>query len=401
MIEDKLTMQNLKDIDIKNKRVLIREDLNVPIHNGEITNDTRIKVALPTIEYALKQNAAVIVLSHLGRPKEGEPDARFSLEPVAKNLSALLNKDVRFVTDWLDGVDIQPGEIVLCENVRFNVGEKQNDETLSKKMARLCDVFVMDAFATAHRAHASTYGVAQFSPIACAGPLLIKELENLGRAIQGPKKPVLAIVGGAKISSKLVLLKQLLDKVDQLVVGGGIANTFLAAKGLNIGQSLHETDLIPEAQQIIQLALEKNVDLPLPMDVIVAKEFSETAKAEIKNVNDVANDDIILDVGPRTALKFAEMASLAKTIIWNGPLGVFEYEAFSNGTLALAHAIAYSEAFSLAGGGDTIAAIDQFNLASKISYISSGGGAFLSVCEGKTLPAVAMLEQRNQTHVNA
>lgn len=386
-------MLKLTDISLENQRVLIREDLNVPIENGKITSEARILAALPTIEYCLQKNARVLILSHLGRPTEGHYEEKYSLEPVAEQLEHLLGQPVRFVRDWLDGADIPTDEIVVLENVRFNVGEKNNDPRLAEQMAQLCDVFVMDAFATAHRREASTYGVAEFAPIACAGPLLIKEIEAINQVLKNPKSPSIAIVGGSKVSSKLVLLKSLLKIVDQLIVGGGIANTFIAAEGYSVGASLYERDLIPAAQELIQLAQEKGANIPIPTDVIVAKKFARDAEPILKNVNDIAADDLILDIGPITAQQFAQQLSQAGTIIWNGPVGVFEWDAFAGGTETLAHAIANSHGFSIAGGGDTLAAIEKFGIEDRLSYISTGGGAFLELLEGKKLPAIEVLER--------
>lgn len=386
-------LKTLKDLDLNNKRVMIREDFNVPIENGKITNDRRIQAALPTIQYALQRNAKVILLSHLDRPEEGKYDPNLSLQLVAERLSKLLNKPVKFLKNWLDGIEINAGEIVLCENVRFNVGEKKNSPELAKKMAALCDIFVMDAFGTAHRAEASTTGVAEYAPIACAGPLLISELEALNKALKDPKKPLLAIVGGSKVSTKLQVLENLIHKVDQLIVGGGIANTFIAANGFNVGKSLYEPDLIPKAKELMQIAQQRGATIPIAKDVVVAKEFSKDAKAEIKLVNDIAADDMILDIGPNSIMELKMIIPAAKTIIWNGPVGVFEFEQFAKGTEAIAKTIANSDAFSLAGGGDTIAAIDKFNIADKISYISTGGGAFLEFIEGKKLPAIDVLQR--------
>lgn len=386
-----MLIRNNPDIDIKNKRLLIREDLNVPMKNGQITNDKRLHAVLPTVQQALIQGAAVILMSHLGRPKEGQPDEQYSLAPVAKRLSELLKQSVRFEKDWLEGLDIQPGEVVLVENVRFLKGEKANDSALAEKMAAQCDIFVMDAFATAHRAHASTTGVAKAAKKAYAGPLLLAELEALSKALEKPKKPVVAIVGGAKVSTKLPVLRSLLEKVDVLIVGGGIANTFLLASGYKVGKSLVEDDQLVVAKALLALAEKRGVALPLPTDVRVAKAFSEQASATVKLLADVSDDDMILDVGPKTADSYASLLQQAGTILWNGPVGVFEFPAFAQGTESLAKAIANSKAFSLAGGGDTLAAIDQFGVADKISYISTGGGAFLEFVEGKTLPGVEAL----------
>jgi phosphoglycerate kinase len=386
-----MSYQKLSQINLHNKRVLIREDFNVPIHDGKITDDTRLRAALPTITYALSQNAAVILISHLGRPTESVFDAQFSLQPIAEKLSTLLSKPVRFIPDWIDGIKINPGEIVLCENVRFLKGEKACDETLSKKMASLCDVFVMDAFATAHRAESSTAGVAKYAKKSCAGLLLDAELMALSKALTHPEKPIVAIVGGSKVSTKMVVLDALLDKVDTLIVGGGIANTLLAAKNFPVGTSLIEKDWIDPAKKLLEKAALKNVAIPLPVDVVVAKTFSADATAEIKLIDAVASDDMILDVGPQTASHYAQIMQQAKTIVWNGPVGVFEFPAFAAGTKALADAIVHSQAFSIAGGGDTLSAIAQFGVQDKISYLSTGGGAFLEFMEGKKLPGVEAL----------
>jgi len=373
------------DLDLSSKRVLIREDLNVPIRDGMVTSDARIQAALPTLQRALAENAAVLVMSHLGRPTEGEPSVEFSLQPVADRLAELLDTDVRLVKDWIDGVDVAAGEIVLLE--------KACDDGLAKRMARLCDVFVMDAFGTAHRAQASTFGVAKFAPVACAGPLLTAELEALGKALDNPSRPIVAIVGGSKVSTKLNVLDELCGIVDQLIVGGGIANTFIAAAGHNVGKSLYEADMLKTAAA---LAAQKAgaASIPMPTDVVVADEFSADAIATIRSVSDVSDNEFILDLGPETSAAFAEILSGAGTIIWNGPVGVFEFDQFGEGTRALAEAIAASDAFSVAGGGDTLAAIDKYGVADGISYISTGGGAFLEFVEGKKLPAVDILEQR-------
>jgi len=388
------TVKKMLDIDLKGKRVLIRQDLNVPMKDGKITEDTRIRASIPALQQALAAGAAVIVLSHLGKPTEGLIEAKFSLEPVAKRMSELLGKPVRFETNWLDGVNVNPGEVVLCENVRFNKGEKKNNDELAQKMANLADVFVMDAFATAHRAEASTHGVAKFAKIACAGPLLVAELEALGKALEKPEHPLLAIVGGSKVSTKVQVLETLLNKVDQLIVGGGIANTFIAAAGYNVGKSLCEADFISKAKELIALAKQRGAEIPIPTDVVVAKEITETAVATVKKVNEIAADEMILDIGPETSKKLAEIIAKAKTIVWNGPVGVFEMDQFAAGTKAITEAIARSGAFSIAGGGDTLAAIDKFKVADKISYISTGGGAFLEFLQGDKLPAVTILEER-------
>jgi len=384
-----LRMENL---DLAGKRVMIREDLNVPVSNGRVTSDARIRAALPTIRLALEKGAAVILLSHLGRPVEGEPDPSFTMLPVADRLGELLGREVRLEADWLEGVALAPGEVVLCENVRFNNGEKSNDEALARKMASLCDVFVMDAFGTSHRAQASTEGVTRFAPVACAGPLLSRELDALRQGLQDPVRPMLAIVGGSKVSTKLTVLDSLLDKVDELIVGGGIANTFIAASGHEVGKSLYEPDLIHEAQLLIQKAHAGGGSIPIPKDVVVARAFSENAEPLVRNVDEVGHDEMILDIGPLTAIEYSEIISGAGTIIWNGPVGVFEFRHFAAGTRALAEAIERSSAYSIAGGGDTLAAIDQFGVTDDISYISTGGGAFLEFVEGKILPAVAALE---------
>ena len=390
-----MSFQRMVDLDLSGKRVLIRQDLNVPVKNGKVTSDLRIQASVPTIEKALAAGAAVMLLSHLGRPVEGQYDEASSLKPVAERLSTLLGKPVRLEKDWLDGIVIAPGEVVLCENVRFNVGEEKNSDELGKKMAALCDVFVMDAFGTAHRAQASTHSVAKFAPIVCAGPLLASELDALGKALETPAKPLVAIVGGSKVSTKLTVLKSLSEKVDQLIVGGGIANTFIAAAGFPVGKSLYEADLIEEAQRLIAAAKQAGSDIPIPVDVVCAKEFSETATATIKKVEDVEADDLILDIGPDTAKQYAELIKSAGTIVWNGPVGVFEIEQFSHGTQSLATAIAQSSAFSIAGGGDTLAAIDKYGINDQVSYTSTGGGAFLEFLEGKELPAVAILKSRH------
>lgn len=384
-----MAIKKMTDLNLAGKRVLIRQDLNVPVNNGVISSDARIRASLPTIQAAVGAGAKVMLMSHLGRPEEGVYDEAASLKPVAERLSELLGQPVRLVKDYLDGVEVADGEVVLFENVRFNKGEKKDGDTLSRQYAALCDIYVMDAFGTAHRAQASTHGVARFAPEACAGPLLAAELEALGKALDKPAQPVVAIVGGAKVSTKLDVLNALSETCDQIIVGGGIANTFLAAAGYPVGKSLCEHELLETAKDIAA-----RVSIPLPVDVVVASEFAEGAKATIKNINDVTADDMILDVGPETAAQFAELLKNAKTILWNGPVGVFEFDQFGNGTKVLAHAIADSEAFSLAGGGDTVAAVDKYGVNEKISYISTGGGAFLEFVEGKTLPAVAVLEER-------
>ncbi len=388
-----MTIINMQDVNLAGKRVLIREDLNVPIKDGAVSSDARIRASLATIQQAHAAGAVVIIMSHLGRPNEGQYDKAYSLQPVAEHLSVLLGEFVRLEKNWLDGVDGQVGDIILCENVRFNVGEKANDDVLAKKIAALCDVFVMDAFGTAHRAQASTHGVAMYAPIACAGPLLSTELSALGRALDEPAKPMLAVVGGAKVSSKLTVLDAMLDKVDQLIVGGGIANTFIAAKGYSVGQSLYEPSLVEEAKKLLLKAEKKGANIPIPIDVVCGKSFSEAAEAVVKLVQDIDEDDLILDVGPQTAQRYADMVNAAATIVWNGPLGVFEFEQFSHGTEVLARAIARSEGFSIAGGGDTLAAVDKYKIADKVSYISTGGGAFLEFLEGKELPSVSILKQ--------
>lgn len=384
-----MTVLTMKDLDLTGQRVLIREDLNVPVKDGVVTSDARILAALPTIRLALEKGAAVLVCSHLGRPEEGQFSAENSLAPVAAYLSKALNREVPLVSDYLDGVEVQAGDIVLLENVRFNAGEKKNSDQLAQKYAALCDVFVMDAFGTAHRAQGSTHGVAKFAQVACAGPLLAAELDALGKALGNPVKPMTAIVAGSKVSTKLDVLNSLAVICDQLIVGGGIANTFLAAAGLPVGKSLYEPELVETAKQIAA-----KVSVPLPVDVVVAKAFAADAPATVKAVADVAQDDMILDIGPETAKQFAQLLTSAGTILWNGPVGVFEFDQFGNGTKVLAQAIAQSKAFSIAGGGDTLAAIDKYHVGEQISYISTGGGAFLEFVEGKVLPAVEILQQR-------
>ncbi|WP_137167959.1 phosphoglycerate kinase [Salinimonas lutimaris] len=391
-----MAIPSMQDMALDGQRVLIRQDLNVPVKDGKVTSDARIKASLPTLKTALQSGAAVMVMSHLGRPEEGQPAGEFSLQPVADYLNEQLDVSVRLVKDYLDGVEIEPGELVILENVRFNQGEKKDDEALAKKYAALCDIFVMDAFGTAHRAQASTHGVAKFAPKACAGPLLSAELDALSKALDNPKRPMVAIVGGSKVSTKLTVLKSLAEKVDQLIVGGGIANTFVAAQGHNVGKSLVEMDLVDEAKRLINEAQANGGDIPVPTDVVVGKAFSESTEATLKAVSDVADDDMIFDVGPQTSEALAAILKNAGTIVWNGPVGVFEFDQFAAGTESLANAIAQSDAFSIAGGGDTLAAVDKYEIADKISYISTGGGAFLEFLEGKTLPAVAVLEEKNK-----
>ncbi|WP_257253737.1 MULTISPECIES: phosphoglycerate kinase [unclassified Endozoicomonas] len=387
-----MNVLKMTDLNLTGKRVLIREDLNVPVKDGKVTSDARILASLPTIKRALESGAKVMATSHLGRPTEGEYDEQFSLRPVADYIGELLGREVRLIKDWVDGgFDVADGELVILENVRFNKGEKKDDEALSKKMAALCDVYVMDAFGTAHRAQASTHGVGKFAEIACAGPLLAGELEALGKALGNPERPMCAIVGGSKVSTKLTVLESLSDVCDQLIVGGGIANTFLAAAGHNVGKSLYEEDLIPNAR-----ALMEKVNVPMPVDVICGKKFDENETAVVKRVSEVEDDDMILDVGPQTRKLFNEVLKSSKTILWNGPVGVFEFDQFGEGTRSMSLAIAESDAFSIAGGGDTLAAIDKYGIKDRVSYISTGGGAFLEFVEGKKLPAVAMLEEACQ-----
>jgi phosphoglycerate kinase len=387
----------MQDLNLKGRRVLIREDLNVPVSGSAVTSDARIRAALPTIKLAIDAGARTIILSHLGRPEEGKPAPELSLAPVAARLSELLGRRVPLIGDWLDGVAVEPGAAVLCENVRFNRGEKRDDEALSRRMAALCDVYVMDAFGTAHRAEASTHGVARFAPLACAGPLLVNELVALETALEKPRRPMLAIVAGSKVSTKLTVLEALLGKVDCLIVGGGIANTFLLAQGLPIGRSLAEPDMVDIARRLLEQSAARGVALPLPSDVVVAQELSSTAEADVKPVADVAPEDRILDIGPDSAERFATLIAGAGTVVWNGPVGVFEFDQFGEGTRTLANAIARSRAFSIAGGGDTLAAIEKYGVEDGISYISTGGGAFLEFVEGKTLPAVAVLRARAAT----
>ncbi|MDE2140697.1 MAG: phosphoglycerate kinase [Gammaproteobacteria bacterium] len=385
----------MTDLDLRGKRVLIREDFNVPLdETSRITSDARIRAALPTIQLAFKAGARVMLMSHLGRPKEGEFDAALSLAPVAARLGELLGANVPLAGDWLKGVAVAPGSAVLCENVRFLQGEKKDDERLARKMAALCDIYVMDAFGTAHRAEASTHGVAKYAPIACAGPLLAGELQALARALQNPARPLVAIVAGSKVSTKLTVLDALIKVVDQLVVGGGIANTFIAAAGYKVGKSLHEPDLIPEALRLMETARARKGNIPLPVDVVVARELAASAEADVRKVGEVGADEMILDIGPDTAELYAQLLKQAGTIVWNGPVGVFEFDQFGEGTRAVAEAVAESQAFSIAGGGDTLAALDKYGVAGRISCVSTGGGAFLEFLEGKKLPAVAVLEQR-------
>lgn len=391
-----MSILNMQDLELQGKRVLIREDLNVPVSDGVVTSDARLRASLPTIKLALEKGAAVMVMSHLGRPTEGEFNAEFSMQPVVNYLAKALDCPVRLAGEYLDGVEVAVGEVVVFENVRFNVGEKKNDEALAKKMAALCDVYVMDAFGTAHRAQASTHGVGLHAPIACAGPLLAGELAALGKALDNPARPMVAIVGGSKVSTKLTVLESLSTKVDQLVVGGGIANTFVAAAGHNVGKSLYEADLIDEAKRLVAAAQSGGGDIPVPTDVVVAGEFSPTATATLKDVSAVSDSDMIFDIGPDSAEALAEIIKNAGTVVWNGPVGVFEFDQFGEGTKRIAQAIAESNAFSIAGGGDTLAAVDKYDIADKVSYISTGGGAFLEFLEGKELPAVAMLERRGK-----
>ncbi|MEO3865352.1 phosphoglycerate kinase [Rheinheimera fenheensis] len=389
-----MSVIRMSDLDLNGKRVLIREDLNVPVKNGKVTSDARLKAAIPTIELALSKGAKVMVMSHLGRPEEGVYDAESSLQPVVDYLAQALKAPVRLAADYLNGISVAAGEVVVFENVRFNKGEGKNDDSLAQKLAALCDVFVMDAFGTAHRAQASTHGVAKYAPVACAGPLLVAELDALAAALKSPKRPLVAIVGGSKVSTKLTVLESLSGIVDQLIVGGGIANTFIAASGHNVGKSLYEADLIAEAQRLMAQAKARGGNIPVPTDVVVGQAFSETTPATLKPVSAVAADDMIFDIGPDTTAQLVEILKTAGTIVWNGPVGVFEFDQFAKGTEAIALAIAQSPAFSIAGGGDTLAAIDKYNIADKVSYVSTGGGAFLEFLEGKTLPAVAILEQR-------
>lgn len=390
-----MIVKKMTDLALAGKRVLIREDLNVPLKDGQVADDTRIRACLPTIRAAVGQRARVMLMSHLGRPEEGVPDEKYSLRPVAAHLGRLLGQPVRLIETWLEGVpDLHDGEVVLCENVRFNAGEKKDNDGLARKMAALCDVFVMDAFGTAHRAQASTHGVAKYAAVACAGPLLVAELDALGRALQSPQRPLVAVVGGSKVSTKLVVLESLTSRVDQLIVGGGIANTFMAAAGLPIGKSLAEPDLVATAAQLMQAMTARGASIPIPVDVVCGREFAPNAAAVLKEAQSVAADDMIFDVGPRTAAIFTELLMKAGTIVWNGPVGVFEFDQFGGGTRSLAQAIAASPAFSIAGGGDTLAAVAKYGVGDQISYISTGGGAFLEFLEGRELPAVAILQER-------
>jgi phosphoglycerate kinase len=396
LVESALSLKIIKmqNLDLRDKRVLIREDLNVPIQDGAVSSDARIRAALPTIQAALTARARVLVMSHLGRPEEGRYAEEFSLAPVAKRLSQLLGVPVALKKDWLAGVDVHPGEVVLLENVRFNKGEKKDGEDLARKMAALCDIYVMDAFGTAHRAEASTHGVAKYAPVACAGPLLVSELSALETALEKPARPLLAIVAGSKVSTKLTVLETLLGKVDQLIVGGGITNTFLAALGFNVGKSLYEPAMLDICKRLLEQSGKRGIVIPMPTDVVVATEFSAKAEADVKSVGSVSDDEMILDIGPDSAEALAKLIDSAGTILWNGPVGVFEFEQFGEGTRTLAKAIARSKAFSLAGGGDTLAAIEKYGIEDSISYISTGGGAFLEFVEGKKLPAVEILENR-------
>ncbi|MGB0846658.1 MAG: phosphoglycerate kinase [Thiolinea sp.] len=392
-----MSIIKMTDLDLAGKRVMIREDLNVPVKDGKVTSDARIRASLPTIKQAISAGAKVMLMSHLGRPTEGEPAAEFSLAPVAEHLAGLLGQEVKLVSDYLDAApEIANGEVVLLENVRFNAGEKKNDEALARQYAALCDVYVMDAFGTAHRAQASTHGAGQYAPVACAGPLLAGELDALGKALDNPARPLVALVGGSKVSTKLTVLESLSKVVDQLIVGGGIANTFVAAEGHNVGKSLYEADLVNTCKTLTANAKARGGDIPVPTDVVCGKEFAADAVATTMAVADVADDDMIFDIGPDSAAALAEVIKNAGTIVWNGPVGVFEFDQFGEGTKAISMAIAESAGFSVAGGGDTLAAVDKYGIADKVSYISTGGGAFLEFLEGKKLPAVAMLEARAQ-----
>ena len=393
---ERINMKLLTELPLSGQRVLIRQDLNVPLKEGKITSDKRIRASVPTLQYAIEAGAKVMVMSHLGRPTEGEPDASASLQPVAERLSELLGQPVRLVSNYLEATpDVAEGEVVLLENVRFNKGEKADDETLGKLYASLCDVYAMDAFGTAHRAQASTHSVGVHAPVSCAGPLLAAELDALSAALDNPKRPLVAIVGGSKVSTKLTVLESLADKVDQLIVGGGIANTFIAAVGNEVGKSLYEPDLTSDAVKLMRQAEARGAAIPVPTDVVCATEFSDTAPATTRQAGEVQADELILDIGPETAAAYADMLRDAGTIVWNGPVGVFEMDAFGNGTRVLAEAVAASSAFSIAGGGDTLAAVDKYGIEDQVSYISTGGGAFLEFLEGKTLPAVAMLKARS------
>lgn len=390
-----MSVIKMTDLDLAGKRMLIRQDLNVPVKDGKVTSAKRIEASLPTIKHCVEAGAKVMLMSHLGRPTEGEPAAEFSLQPVADYLTNELGKEVKLITGYLDSApEVADGEVVILENVRFNKGEKKNDEALSKAYAALCDIYVMDAFGTAHRAQASTHGVAKFAPTACAGPLLSGELEALGKALDNPARPMVAIVGGSKVSTKLTVLESLSKVVDQLIVGGGIANTFIAAAGHNVGKSLYEEDLVETAKKLTADAIARGGSIPVTTDIVCAKEFAETAEATLKKVDECADDDMIFDIGPDSAAALAEIIKSAGTIVWNGPVGVFEFDQFGEGTKAISMAIAESSAFSIAGGGDTLAAVDKYNISDKVSYISTGGGAFLEFLEGKELPAVAILEER-------
>ena len=389
-----MSVLRMSDLDLNGKRVLIREDLNVPFKDGQITSDVRIQAALPTIKLAIEKGAKVMVMSHRGRPTEGELTDADSMAPIATYLAGLLDTSVRLASDYLNGVDVAEGEVVVFENVRCNIGEKKNTDDLAKAYAALCDVFVMDAFGTAHRAQASTHGVAKFAPVACAGPLLAAELDALGKALDNPARPMVAIVGGSKVSTKLTVLESLSNVVDQLIVGGGIANTFIASEGHAVGQSLVENDLVDQAKMLSKAAQSRGGEIPKTLDVVVGKEFSDSTTATLKSVDEVADDDMIFDIGPETAARLCKILANAGTIVWNGPVGVFEFEQFADGTQKIAEAIANSSAFSIAGGGDTLAAVDKFGIKDKVSYISTGGGAFLEFLEGKKLPAVEILEQR-------
>ena len=391
-----MAIEYMQDLDLTDQRVLIRQDLNVPVQAGKVVSDARIRAALPSIKTALAAGARVLLMSHLGRPTEGEYDPQLSLQPVVDHLAELLPCPVRLVRDYLDGVTVAPGEVVVLENVRFNRGEKQDDEALAKQYAALCDVYVMDAFGTAHRAQASTHGVGKFAPRACAGPLLAAELAALGKALENPARPLLAIVGGSKVSTKLTLLGSLAQQVDQLIVGGGIANTFIAAAGHGVGKSLYEPDLVPQAERLLDAAQTNGAAIPIPLDVVTATAFSESATAELQEVSQLSDDDMIFDIGPATVERLVTLIEAAGTIVWNGPVGVFEWSQFGAGTEAIARAIARSQAFSIAGGGDTLAAVDKYAIAGEISYISTGGGAFLEFLEGRELPAVAMLANRGK-----